>query len=293
MKSIFTKHYKERSIPCPEFHFVLGSGFSSALDKLSFKKNLNHWEEKKPLFFKDVPGLKTPTAPTHPGVYRYFVHKPTGESICFQAGRLHAYEGHSAKEAAQTVLLPFLAGAKNFILTNISGSLNGNISPGEIVALTDHINWTGQNPLVGENPRNNRGREIGPRFPDMESLYSPHLTAEVIKQLAGEQKLTVHKGIYIGVLGPSLETPAEVALFAKWGASVVGMSTVFEAIALKHAGAAVSAFSLVSNFACGIKKNVSINEQDMKGTVDRLAPQMLEGFFKLSNKLFKERHADK
>ena len=293
MESVFTKHYKKHSIPLPEFHFVLGSGFSASLDKLSFKKNLNSWVEKKPLLFKDVSGLKTPTAPTHVGVYRYFIHKPTKKSICFQAGRLHAYEGHSAREVAQAVLWPCLAGTKKFILTNISGSLDEDISPGEIVALTDHINWTGKNPLIGENPKNKSGREIGPRFPDMESLYNSLLTTEVANQLKKKQDLIVHKGVYIGVLGPSLETPAEVALFAKWGASVVGMSTIFEAISLKHAGAVVSAFSLVSNFACGIKQGVSISEQDMKKTVDQMAPQILEGFFKFSSKFFRERHTNK
>lgn len=288
MESVFTKHYKEHSIPLPEFHFVLGSGFSASLDRLSFKKDLSAWKERESLFFKDIPGLKTPTAPTHLGIYRYFIHKPTGRSVCFQAGRLHAYEGYSAREVAQTVLWPCLAGTKKFILTNISGSLSKDISPGEIVALTDHINGAGQNPLTGENPRNNGGREIGPRFPNMEFLYNPQLTAKVTKQLKKKQELVVHKGIYIGVSGPSLETPAEVALFAKWGALVVGMSTIFEAISLKHAGAIVSAFSLVSNFACGIKQGVSIDEQDMKKTVDYLAPQMLKGFFNFSSESFKK-----
>ena len=288
MESVFLKHYKKNNLPVPEFHFVLGSGFSSSLDKLLSEKDFKEWSEGAPLFFKDVPGLKVPTAPTHLGVYRYFTHKPTGKCLCFQSGRLHGYEGHSAREVAQTVLWPRLAGTKKFILTNISGSLRENIPPGEIVALSDHINFTGQNPLTGENPKDSQGKNIGPRFPDMESTYNPQLTDEVIQQLKTQQGLAVHKGIYIGVSGPSLETPAEVALFAKWGLTVVGMSTVFEAIALKHAGAKVSAFSLVSNFACGLQKNISISEEDMAKTVNRQAPKVLKGFFEFSHRYFTE-----
>ena len=242
-------------------------------------------EGGKTFIFKNVSQLKIPTAPTHKGVYRYFIHKSTGRGICFQAGRLHGYEGHSARIVAQTVLWPCLAGTKIFILTNISGSLKKDISPGEVIALSDHVNFTGQNPLTGENPKDSSGREIGPRFPDMESTYNQKTADEISKRLK-QKGLVVHKGVYIGVSGPSLETPAEIALFAKWGLAAVGMSTVFEAIALKHAGASVSAFSLISNFACGIKKNISISEKDMMKTVNQQAPKILKSFFEFSHGYF-------
>ena len=286
MESVFLKHYEKNNFPVPEFHFVLGSGFSPSLDKLLLRKDFEGWKEEAPLSFKDVPGLKVPTAPTHLGVYRYFTHRLTGKCLCFQSGRLHAYEGHSAREVAQTVLWPRLTGTKKFILTNISGSLRKDISPGEIIALSDHVNFTGQNPLTGENSKDSQGKDIGPRFPDMESTYDQKLTDKITQQLKTQQGLAVHKGIYIGVLGPSLETPAEVTLFAKWGLTVVGMSTIFEAIALKHTGAKLSAFSLVSNFACGIQKNISISEKDMTETVLKQAPKVLKGFFEFSHRYF-------
>ena len=216
MESVFLKYYKKNQIPVPEFHFVLGSGFGPCLDKISFKKDYSVWRPAPALFFKDVKGLKEPTAPTHTGAYRYFVHKSTGKSVCFQLGRLHGYEGWTAREVAATVLGPRLTGTGNFILTNISGSLKHNIPPGEVIALRDHVNLTGQNPLTGKNPTNKNGKPIGPRFPDMQYLYNRKMTDRIIKSLR-KRNLRVHKGVYIGVSGPSLETPAEVDLFAKWG----------------------------------------------------------------------------
>ena len=284
MESVFQQHYKKHALPLPEFHFVLGSGFSPLLDTLKSKNFSERWNEGPPLPFKKVPGLKIPTAPTHVGLYRYFIHKPTGKGVCLQSGRLHGYEGYSAREVAQTVLLPSLAGTRKFILTNISGSLRKDIPPGSVITLLDHVNFTGQNPLTGENPRDSRGKIIGPRFPNMGKIYSRKMTNEITKQL--KKHLTVHSGVYIGVPGPSLETPSEVALFAKWGLTAVGMSTVFEAIALKHSGATVSGFSLISNFACGIKKNLPIKEEDMVKTVNKQAPKMLKSFFDFSHGYF-------
>lgn len=287
MESVFLKHYKQNRFPVPEIHFVLGSGFSPCLKSLSFKKTYTFWKPAPSLLFKNVKGLKEPTAPTHSGVYHYFVHKPTGKSLCFQSGRLHGYEGHTAREVAKTVLWPCLAGTRNFVLTNISGSLKDKIPPGDIIALRDHVNLTGQNPLVGGNPTNKKGKPIGPRFPNMQFLYNQKMTDKIIKSLR-KRSLRVHREIYIGVLGPSLETPAEVDLFAKWGLSVVGMSTVWEAIALKHAGACVSAFSLVSNFACG-KGNVVISEKDMEKTVRLKAPEILKSFLEFSHACFTDK----
>ena len=280
MESIFINHYKKHGLPPPEFHFVLGSGFSLGWEGVS-TEDLDDWEEAPPLRFQDVPGLKTPSAPAHVGVYRYFIHKPSGRVAAFQGGRLHGYEGLSARHIAQTVVWPRLAGTDNFILTNISGSLREDAPPGTLTAVTDHINLTGQNPLTGENPKNSRGELIGPRFPNMEKLYGPRLTAALTKSLETEG-LAVRKGVYIAFPGPSLETPAETALFAKWGASAVGMSTVFEAIALKHAGATVAAFSLAANFACGIKPKVFFDEEEMRQTVQSKAPSVLKSFLRFS-----------
>ena len=284
MESIFRKYYKKNGLPPPDFHFVLGSGFSLGWKGVS-KEDLNEWEEAPSLGFQDIPGLKTPSAPAHVGVYRYFLHKPSGRAAAFQGGRLHGYEGLSARDTAQPVVWPRLAGTENFILTNISGSLREDMPPGHLMAVTDHINLTGQNPLTGENPKNSQGEPIGPRFPNMEKLYCPQLTASVTRSLEAEG-LAVRKGVYIAFPGPSLETPAETALFAKWGAAAVGMSTVFEAIALKHAGAKVAAFSLAANFACGIKSKIFFDEEEMRQTVQNKAPSVLKGFLRFLNALY-------
>ena len=141
-----------------------------------------------------------------------------------------------------------MLGVKKLVLTNAAGGVADNFVPGDIVAITDHINLTGNNPLIGKNLN-----EFGPRFPDMSEVYSKELLkiAEKISQNNFEYKT----GIYAWFTGPSYETPAEVQYAKKIGADLVGMSTVPEAIVAKHCGMEISAFSLVTNLAAGISKN--------------------------------------
>ncbi len=274
-KEFLKEQYKKYNIQTPEMHFVLGSGISPALDSLG--KNLsNLWEEKFSLSFSSVPGLKVPTSNTHQGLYRYFVHRQTGKSVCFQCGRLHGYEGYSPSSVIRPVMEPFLSGTKKFILTNIGGSLKEDVPIGTVIALKDHVNFTGRNPLIGSNPKDYEGRPLGPRFPYMEEVYNKKTRRKIIKDLRSAG-LAVQEGTYICVMGPSLETPAEIKLFAKWGLDVVGMSTVWEAIGLKHAGAEVTGFSMVSNPGSGLKGS-NITEEDMLALVKVNGEKMLQGF---------------
>ena len=283
MRSCFTNHYKKHGFAPPERHFVLGSGLSLCIDSaLRSPEVSKFWSEAPGLSFKEISGLKTPTAPTHTGLYRYFVHKPTQKTVCFQAGRLHGYEGRSAGETAQTVMGPFLAGAKNFILTNIAGGLKEDIPVGSVVAFSDHVNFLGQNPLTGENPADASGKPLGPRFPDMGGAYDQDMT-QAITQFLEKNRLSVFKGVYIGFPGPNLETPAETALFAKWGMAAVGMSTIFEVLALKHAGAKVCAFSLIANKASHLQKGRPLTAKGMMHIVSSKAPAMLKSFFQFAH----------
>ena len=274
--------YRESSFPVPEIHFVLGSGFGPAMDRV--RKSLSGWEEKPSLPFKDIPGLKTPTVEGHFGLYRYFVHGATGKAICFQCGRLHGYEGFSPREAVQTVRLPFLAGTRRFVLTNSAGGLKKSLTVGSVVALTDHINFTGQNPLAGPNPADEKGQVLGSRFPDMSEVYETFMRREIVRELLAEG-LKVEEGVYIGVLGPNFETPAEIQLFAGWGLSAVGMSTVWEALALSHAGAKVSAFSLISNPACGIGDG-PLDHETIVRTVSGDSEKIIQAFFRYCDRSF-------
>ena len=164
------------------------------------------------------------------------------------SGRAHYYEGYPIQDLVLPIRVFSLLGVKKLVLTNAAGGVADNFIPGDIVAITDHINLTGNNPLIGKNLN-----EFGPRFPDMSEVYSKELLkiAEKISQNNFEYKT----GIYAWFTGPSYETPAEVQFAKKIGADLVGMSTVPEAIVAKHCGMEISAFSLVTNLAAGISKN--------------------------------------
>ncbi len=223
----------------PSFHVVLGSGFGEALFENA------SWRERSELFFQEVPGLAATTTPDHKGNYRIFEHVKTGVSAVFQSGRLHGYEGHSAQKAVLPVMIPRLAGIQNFLLTNAAGGIINGCQPGHVMVIRDHINFTGQNPLIGENPAH------GPRFPYMSEIYDAQWRNQLVQVLS--PSLPVHTGVYLGLIGPSFETPAEIELFAKWGVGAVGMSTVWEAIALKHSGARIAALSLFEQFGLRIE----------------------------------------
>ena len=275
------EQYKKHGIQAPERHFVLGSGISQSLDLLG-KKLSNVWEERFSLPFSSVPGLKVPTANTHQGLYRYFVHRETGKSICFQCGRLHGYEELSPQEVIRPVIEPLLAGTKKFVLTNIGGGLREDLTIGTIIAMKDHVNFTGKSPLTGPNPTDHEGEPLGLRFPHMEEIYNKKTRKKIVDDLKATG-LTVHEGTYICVSGPNLETPAEVQLFAKWGLDVVGMSTVWEALALKHAGAEVTGFSMISNPGSGISGS-KITDKEMLKLVNTHGEKMLQGFLCFCNR---------
>lgn len=239
--------YSSLNVPLPSAHLVLGSGFGQALDALP----ASEWELKGDIPFGEVPGLFASTVPDHAGRYRVYLHRPTGKSVQFQMGRLHGYEGHPPRAIVQTVMIPRCCGIENFLLTNAAGGLDPKMNPGDVMVISDHVNMTGNNPLIGENPKWPDGRELGPRFPDMGNTYQP-AWRESLRARLEKQNLRVHEGVYMGLMGPVFETHAEVRLYAQWGMKAVGMSTVWEAIVLKHAGAKLAGLSLISNLGAGL-----------------------------------------
>lgn len=252
--SFFKKFYKQHNIATPSYHFVLGSGFSPLLDQIKQQDVFKSWSEKANCLFCDVPNLASPSVASHQGSYRFFVHKHTGLVLSLQCGRLHLYEGHSAQDVVTPVMQIRLAGTKNFVLSNISGSLKKAYKPGDVVALKDHVNMTNCSPLIPKDQKANDSLLLGDRFPDMSQIYDSLLREQISAELTN-QSLKVHTGVYVGLLGPELETPAQISWLnhsSNGAFDVVGMSTVLEAIALKQAGARLAAFSLVSNFAAGV-----------------------------------------
>jgi purine-nucleoside phosphorylase len=186
-----------------------------------------------------LPGFPRTTAPGHEG--RLVLGRLADRPVALLTGRAHLYEGHSPRDVAFGVRLLAGLGVTMLILTNAAGALDPGFSAGTLMRLTDHINLTGRNPLAGPNDES-----LGPRFPDMSRAYCPRLGA-VADRAALELGLRLERGVYAGVLGPSLETPAETRMLRLLGADAVGMSTVTEVIAARHLGLQVLAISCLTN----------------------------------------------
>ena len=280
MSAAFLKsHYLKLKITVPSLHVVLGSGLGGVFSQSSEqKKDFSDWAEVGTLPFNELPGLPKTSVEGHPGLFRYFRNAKTGRVVCFQCGRLHGYEGHSPRTVVTPVMSARMAGTQVFILTNAAGGLKKNFSVGSIMLISDHVNLTGTSPLVGSNPKNEEGRDLGPRFPDMSAVYDKKIAQE-LKQALVRNDLVANEGVYLGLMGPTYETPAEVALFASWGLGAVGMSTVWEAHALKHSGATIGGLSIISNMACGLMGDEALNHADVEAIGKKVATKLVSALF--------------
>jgi purine-nucleoside phosphorylase len=232
-----------RKLGEPEVAVVLGSGLGDVLPI----------EDERVVRFTEVPGFPAPTAPGHKGEIAIGV---LGEKeVLVQRGRLHYYEGYSPEEVVFPVRTYALLGVKVLVLTNAAGGIAEGLAPGDLVLIRDHINMLGFNPLRGPNPE-----ELGPRFPDMTHAYDPELR-RIAHEVALELGIELREGVYLATMGPSYETPAEIRAFRALGADLVGMSTVPEVIAARHAGMRVLAVSCVTNLAAGIAKHPLSHEE--------------------------------
>lgn len=191
-----------------------------------------------------VPGMGRSTAPGHEG--RFVAGTLEGTPVLCMQGRLHPYEGYAPAAVVFPVRLARCLGASTFVTTNAAGGVNAGYRPGQVVAIADHINLTGRNPLVGPNDD-----AVGERFPDMSHAYSPRLR-DLAQSAAQNRRYVLEEGVYLGVTGPSFETPAEIRAFRTLGADLVGMSTVWEVIAAVHCGMEALGLSLVTNMAAGM-----------------------------------------
>ncbi len=212
---------------------VLGSGlgaFGTAL------------EGAKQVPYADVPGMPVPKVPGHAG--EVVAGRLRGVPVACLSGRVHLYEGHAPEEVVFGVRLLGELGCRVVLLTNASGGIRSGLSPGALLLVTDHVNLTGMNPLVGPS-------QGLPRFPDMTAAYDPIL-AGLARDAARAEGITLEEGVYAGLLGPSYETPAEVRMLRTLGADAVGMSTVLEVIALRQCAVRVGAVSVVTNVAAGL-----------------------------------------
>jgi purine-nucleoside phosphorylase len=203
--------------------------------------------------YRDIPGFPTPKVEGHTG--SLFSVEMAEHPVMILAGRVHTYEGWDLSDVVFAVRTAVLSGCSRIALTNAAGGVGEGLEPGDLVLIRDHINLTGRNPLTGLNdPR------LGPRFPDMSEVYPAPIRSRAVA--IGERVgVPLKEGVYAWFLGPSYETPAEVQMAKRLGADLVGMSTVPEAIAARHMGAAVLGISLVTNLAAGISKTPLSHEE--------------------------------
>jgi purine-nucleoside phosphorylase len=224
-----------------EVAVVLGSGLASVADRFAGARSAP---------YSSLPGFPETTVSGHPGrIVVGNVDKAGRRKVMLLCGRVHGYEGYPASEVGFSVRVAALLGARTLIVTNAAGGVDPSLAPGEIVAISDQINLTGQSPLTGPNDE-----RLGPRFPDMTDAYAPalrDLAQAAAREVFGKP---MREAIYAGMAGPAYETPAEVRLLRTLGAGLVGMSTVLEVIAARHAGLAVLGLSLVSNHAAGVTR---------------------------------------
>jgi purine-nucleoside phosphorylase len=225
---------RTRSELVPEVGIVLGSGLGGLADEL---------QDAVAIPFADLPGWPAATAPGHVG--RLLLGRLGGRPVAMLQGRFHLYEGNAPGLVVQPVLLFGRLGAKVIILTNAAGGLDPGFGPGTLMVISDHLNLTWQNPLIGSN-----APEVGERFTDMTDAWSPRLRGR-LHAAGNAEGVPLAEGVYVGLVGPNYETPAEIRLFASFGGHAVGMSTVMECVAARWAGLEVCGVSLVTNAGAG------------------------------------------
>lgn len=230
----------------PNVAIVLGSGLGGLADRLTDAVRIPYGE---------IPGFHVPTVEGHSG--ELVVGTLAGHSVVAQSGRFHLYEGHAADVAALPARLFAELGITTFVVTNAAGGVRPTFRPGTLMLITDHLNLTGCNPLVGPVVAGE------PRFPDMSAAYDPGLRS-IALDVARAQGTPLEQGVYAALLGPSYETPAEIRMLRSLGADAVGMSTVPEVIVAHARGMRCLGISTVTNAAAGVSGAKLSHEEVME-----------------------------
>jgi|SRR5579872_2147874 len=239
----------------PRIAIVLGSGLGGLAEDADIDLVIPYAE---------IPGFPASTAPGHAG--RLLIGSLEGQPVALLSGRAHLYEGYTPQDAVFAARLMCRLGAEALIVTNAAGGVNTSFHPGDLMLITDHINLTGRNPLVGPNDP-----ALGVRFPDLSEAYDARLRA-LARRASAETGVPLVEGIYMGLLGPSYETPAEVRMVRLLGADAVGMSTVLEVIAARHCGLRVLGISCITNLAAGLSPH-PLTEEGVIETANRVRKQ--------------------
>jgi len=242
---------RERAAVSPRVAVVLGSGLGSFAESV---------EDPVAIAYQDIPHFPRPTVEGHSG--RLLVGSVARTPVAVMQGRVHAYEGYGPEEVTFPIRVLGRLGITTLIVTNAAGGVRLDLKQGQLVLISDHINFSGRNPVSGKNDD-----RLGPRFFDMTDAYSKRL--RILAHGAAE----LEEGVYLSLSGPSFETPAEIRAFREWGADMVGMSTVQEVIVARHMGIEVLGISCVTNMAAGILDQ-PIHHQEVMETGARVQAQL-------------------
>jgi xanthosine phosphorylase len=234
-------------LEAPRLGIVLGSGLGGIADALTSATRIP---------YADLPGFPAPSVAGHGGTLH--VGRLSDLPVAVFQGRKHVYESGDARGMREPIRALKRWGAEALLATNAAGSLNADVGPGRLMAISDHINLLGVNPLTGPNDD-----AIGPRFPSMRDAYDPRLRA-VLQEAAKALGIDLAEGVYLATAGPTFETPAEIRAFRTLGADAVGMSTVPEVILARHAGLKVAAVSAITNLAEGMGGEELSHEQTLR-----------------------------
>lgn len=241
----------------PRVGLILGSGLGVLADEI---------EQAVHIDYEQIPHFPESTVAGHAG--KLVIGKLNGMPVVAMQGRFHYYEGYSMSVVTFPVYVMKQLGIDTLIVTNACGGMNRAFAPGDLMLITDHINCTGDNPLIGPNLE-----EFGPRFPDMSRAYTPELIA-LAEAKAKELGIKVQKGVYCGVSGPTYMTPSELIMLAQVGGDAVGMSTVPEVIVASHAGLSVLGISCVTDMAIGEELEPLTHEQVVE-VANRTRPRFI------------------
>ena len=236
----------------PKIAITLGSGLGDLAD---------HLVDAVQIPYGEIPHFPVSTVAGHKG--QFVVGKLEGREVLCMQGRFHYYEGYDLKQVTLPVRVMKLLGISTLIVTNAAGGINTGFRPGNLMLIEDHLNLTGENPLIGENLE-----VFGDRFFDMTVAYDAEYRA-LAEQLAAELNIPLQKGVYAWLTGPNYETPAEIRYLRAIGADAVGMSTVPEVLVARHSGLRVCGISCITNLAAGMGDGL-LSHEEVKETADRV-----------------------
>ena len=236
----------------PEIGLILGSGLGDYADRI---------EDPICISYTDIPHFPKPTVVGHAG--RFVLGVCKGKNVIAMQGRFHGYEGYEQRQITIPIRVMHQLGVKKLLLTNAAGGVNAAFENGTLMMITDHINYSFQNPLIGENLE-----DFGVRFPDMTDVYDKALREKLMRETA-KVNISLQEGVYMMFSGPSYETPAEIRMARTMGADAVGMSTVPEALVANHSGMQIIGISCITNMAAGMGQ-AKLTHAEVMETAERV-----------------------